>query len=209
MGGYLATRHLIQLGHRRIAHIQGPLRHRVSHDRLRGYRDALEEAGISFDPALVAEGDFMPPGGRACAKQFFALAERPTAIFAGNDLMAYGAMGAAEEQGLRIPDDLALVGFDDIPSSAHMQPALTTIRQPFYEMGLCAFELLLSLVEAPPERAGFAFNAPLTFNHLDIDGHRPEIPVVEEMHHPTRIRLATNLVVRASCGASRQLSLSE
>ena len=152
VGAYEATRHLIRLGHRRIAHIQGPLKYQVSHDRYQGYCDALNEAGISLDPVLVLEGDFMPPTGRTCANAFFDLpaAKRPTAIFAGSDYMAYGAIAAAEQRGLRVPEDMAVVGFDDNPSSAHMEPALTTVRQPFYEMGCRSSEILLALVDARP-----------------------------------------------------------
>src|SRR5579871_5600270 len=98
VGAYEATRHLILLGHRRIAHIQGPLKYKVSHDRYQGYCDALREAGIEFDPALVREGDFMPTGGHSCASELFQLPQekRPTAIFAASDFMAYGVISAAE-----------------------------------------------------------------------------------------------------------------
>src|ERR1700724_1956725 len=93
----------------------------------------------------------MPPTGRACTHVFLDLPawKRPTAIFAGSDYMAYGAISAAEQRGLRVPEDVAVVGFDDNPASAHMEPALTTVRQPFYEMGRRACEILLTLVDAP------------------------------------------------------------
>jgi LacI family transcriptional regulator len=148
-GAYEATQYLVQQGHRRIAYIQGPMKYKVSHDRYMGYCDALQQAGIELDPALVLEGDFMPTGGRSCAEQFFMLPaiQRPSAIFAGSDFMAYGAMSAAEKFGLRIPADIALIGFDDNPASAHMRPSLTTVRQPFYDMGRSAIELLFRLIE--------------------------------------------------------------
>ncbi len=199
VGAYEATRYLISLGHRRIAHIQGPLKYQVSHDRYQGYCDALCEAGIAIDSALVLEGDFMPPAGRTCANAFFDLsaAERPTAIFAGSDYMAYGAIAAAEQRGLRVPEDIAVVGFDDNPSSAHMEPALTTVRQPFYEMGRRASEILLSLVDAPRPVNGLNHNGRLS-------GIPASAPGFDE---PVRIKMPTSLVVRASCGAVRRVTI--
>jgi LacI family transcriptional regulator len=194
-GAYAAVRHLLDLGHRRIAHVQGPSRFKVSHDRCAGYTDALIEAGITPDPELIVEGDFKPPSGRTCGGQLFSLAERPTAIFAGNDEMAYGVMAAAEERGLRIPDEVALVGFDDIESSAHVRPALTSVRQPFYEMGQAATTLLLSLVDAP---------RPLPARW--VGGGTPPAPAVtSQIHHPMRVQLPISLVVRESCGAARKV----
>jgi len=194
MGAYEATHHLISLGHRRIAHIQGPLKYQVSHDRYQGYCDALNEAGISLDPALVLEGNFMPPTGRSCANAFFDLPaeKRPTAIFAGSDYMAYGAIAAAEQRGLRVPRDVAVVGFDDNPSSAHMEPALTTVRQPFYEMGRRASELLLALVDTPRP-----------VNGLNYNGRLSGVPT-SMFDEPIRIKMPTSLIVRTSCGASPQ-----
>ncbi|HVB72096.1 MAG TPA: LacI family DNA-binding transcriptional regulator [Ktedonobacteraceae bacterium] len=197
VGAYEATRHLIGLGHRRIAHIQGPLKYQVSHDRYQGYCDALNEAGISLDPILVLEGDFMPRTGRTCANIFFDLpaSQRPTAIFAGSDYMAYGAISAAEQRGLHVPEDIAVVGFDDNPSSAHMEPALTTVRQPFYEMGRRASEILLALVEAP-----HPVNGP---NHNGRMAGKPA-PYLEE---PIRIKMPTSLIVRTSCGVSQRVTV--
>ena len=196
-GAYEATRHLIRLGHRRIAHIQGPLKYQVSHDRYEGYCEALNDFGISLDPSRVSEGDFEPPSGRICANAFFDLPvdRRPTAIFAGSDYMAYGAIVAAEQRGLRVPEDIAVVGFDDNPSSAHMEPALTTVRQPFYEMGRRATEILLTLVDAPRP-----VNGP---NH---NGRISEVPssIFSEMIH---IKMPTSLIVRASCGASHRTTI--
>ena len=187
-GAYDATRHLLGLGHRRIAHIQGPLKYKVSHDRYQGYCDALAEAGISLDPSLVMEGDFMPSGGRKCATAWFSLspAQRPTAIFAGSDYMAYGVTEVAEEYGLHIPNDIALVGFDDNPLSAHLQPALTTVKQPSYEMGRQAIGLLLQLIE----------DAQVSQKRWNSNGHSVGLPT----HEQRRIKLASHLMVRASCG---------
>ena len=195
-GGYEATRHLIRLGHKRIAHIQGPKKYKVSHDRYQGYCDALQEAGLPLDPTLVLEGDFMQTGGRACAEILLGRSpeQRPTAIFAASDFMAYGVMSAAETYGLRIPEDIALVGFDDNPPSAHLQPALTTVRQPFYEMGQCAIQLLLQYMEASrtPQWKRNEFENAETPGAL-VESSMPK-------------QLATTLVVRVSCGASQTQS---
>lgn len=197
LGAYEATRHLIRLGHRRIAHIQGPHRYQVSHDRYKGYCDALHEAGIELDADLVLEGDFEPPSGRACANALIDLPrdKRPTAIFAGSDYMAYGAISASEQRGLKVPEDIAVVGFDDNPASAHMEPALTTVRQPFYEMGRRASEMLMSLVDAPRPVSG-----------LNRNGRVSEVlsPAFSESIH---IKMPTSLIVRASCGASQHATM--
>jgi LacI family transcriptional regulator len=197
VGACEATRHLIGLGHRRIAHIQGPLKYQVSHERYLGYCDALNEAGIPLDPALVREGDFTPPTGRTCANAFFDLPaeKRPTAIFAGSDYMAYGAISAAEQRGLRVPGDIAVVGFDDFPASAHMEPALTTVRQPFYEMGRRASEMLLALVDALRP-----------VNGLNNNGRVPGVPS-SNFSEPIRIKMPASLIVRASCGASHRATI--
>jgi LacI family transcriptional regulator len=194
VGACEATRHLIHLGHRRIAHIQGPLKYQVSHDRYQGYCDALNEAGISLDPALVLEGDFMPQTGSTCANAFFELPaeQHPTAIFAGSDYMAYGAISAAQQRGLRVPEDIAVVGFDDNPTSAHMEPALTTVQQPFNEMGRRAGEILLALVDTPRP-----------VNGLNRNGRMP----TSLFDEPIRVKLPTSLIVRASCGASRRVTI--
>jgi len=198
LGAYEATQHLIRLGHRRIAHIQGPLKYQVSHERYQGYCDALMEADISLDPALVLEGDFMPPTGRACTHVFLDLPawQRPTAIFAGSDYMAYGAISAAEQRGLRVPEDVAVVGFDDNPSSAHMEPALTTVRQPFYEMGRRACEILLALVDRPRPANGL--------NHHNgwMSGTGASL-----FNEPVRIKMPTSFIVRTSCGASHGVTV--
>ncbi|WP_052888809.1 LacI family DNA-binding transcriptional regulator [Thermogemmatispora carboxidivorans] len=188
-GAYEATRHLIELGHRRIAHIQGPLKYCVSHERYQGYCDALQEAGLEVDPSLVLEGDFMPAGGQRCALALLSrpISERPTAIFAASDYMAYGVIAAAETLGLRIPQDLALVGFDDNPASAHVRPSLTTVRQPVHAMGEQAIKLLLEMIEQEqmPRR------------------RRQSMPATAEEppREAPRLVLPTSLVIRESCGA--------
>lgn len=199
-GAYTATRHLIDLGHTRIAHIQGPPEYLVSHDRYNGYRRALVEAGITPDPALLLTGDFLPPSGRECARKLFALPpeQRPTAIFASTDQMAYGVLAAAEEFGLSIPQDVALVGFDDDTPSAHTLPALTTIRQPYFEMGRRGIELLLSMLDdAEPPAYVKGFSTRLADKEQSTD-----------QGQPARIQLSTSLIVRESCGANYRSHIS-
>ncbi len=199
-GAQTAVRHLITLGHRRIAHIQGPLRYLCSHERHQGYCDALTEAGLTVDPQLVLEGDFTTKGGRATALKLLALPpeQRPTAIFTSNDQMAFGVFAAAEEYGLHIPDDVALVGFDDISAAAHMRPSLTTVRQPFSEMGQRGTELLLSMLNTPPTTLHGKKHTPQTPYLASSSGNESGIHESE----PVRIQLPTYLVVRASCGAA-------
>jgi LacI family transcriptional regulator, galactose operon repressor len=196
-GAYMAVQHLIKLGHRHIAHIQGPAQYLVSHDRHQGYLHALQEAGITPDPDLILEGDFLPPSGRACASKLFARPseKRPTAIFASTDQMAYGVLVAADEYGLRVPQDVALVGFDDDAPSAHVRPPLTTIRQPSFEMGRRGIELLLSMVSPSEESAHDGQPYKRKPGKADAAA-RPVSP------QPIRIELPTSLIVRASCGAS-------
>jgi LacI family transcriptional regulator len=191
-GAYMAVHHLIQLGHQRIAHIQGPTSYLVSHARYQGYCRALLEAGLQPDPALVLEGDFLPPSGRTCAHRLFELPreKRPTAIFAGSDQMAYGVLTAAEERGLAVPADLALVGFDDDHPSAYTRPPLTTVRQPYFEMGQQSVALLFSLLGTP---SSFT-NEPAEAEVKKKEG----TPSGRLMH----VQLQANLVVRESCGAN-------
>ncbi len=201
-GAYMAVQHLIQLGHQRIAHIQGPAEYLASHDRHAGYLRALQEAGITPDPDLILRGDFLPPSGRACAKTLFALPpeKRPTAVFAATDQMAYGVLVAADEHGLSVPRDVALVGFDDDAPSAHVRPPLTTIRQPSFEMGQHGIELLLSLVSASEE--------PAAQHHALWTKARPgEANGQAATSHHIRIELPTSLIVRESCGASYHIPL--
>ncbi|MFC5524726.1 LacI family DNA-binding transcriptional regulator [Rhodanobacter ginsengisoli] len=138
--------HLLSLGHRRIAHVEGIADHGASVWRLAGYREAMAAAGLTVDPALVVQGAFTFSSGVAAARQLFALAERPTAVFAANDDMATGVMWAANERGLKVPQDLSVCGFDDIPLASQLWPALTTIRQPSREMGKVAALQLLEVL---------------------------------------------------------------
>jgi LacI family transcriptional regulator len=145
LGGYMATQHLINLGHRRIAHITGPADNRDALGRQLGYQRALQEAGIDFLPELVARGNFMENGGLLAMNQLLDT-QRFTALFAANDQTAFGARVALYRRGVRVPDDISLIGMDDLPATAYCIPPLTTVRQPIYEMGLCAAHDLLRLM---------------------------------------------------------------
>ncbi|RDI97985.1 LacI family transcriptional regulator [Dyella solisilvae] len=135
--------HLVELGHRRIAHIVGIANHGASRWRLAGYKEALAAAGIEFDPSYVAQGEFTFGSGVIAARQLFELPQPPTAIFASNDDMAAGVMWAANERGLKLPRDLSVCGFDDTPLATQLWPSLTTVRQPSREMGkLAALQLM-------------------------------------------------------------------
>jgi len=148
-GAYDAMSFLLSLGHQRIGFITGTMEFGCARDRLDGYRLALKEHGLPVDPCLICEGDFMQPQGYQCAQRLLSLPEPPTAIFSSNDTMAFGVMEAARERGLRLPEDLSIVGFDDIPQASHVHPALTTIRQPLEEMGRSAAHLLLKYIAHP------------------------------------------------------------
>jgi LacI family transcriptional regulator len=142
-----AMRHLLALGHRRIGFITGRMDIACSHDRLQGYRDGLNEVGLMFDSELVREGDFFQPSGFQQADSLFQLDERPTAVIASNDTMAFGVMDAAKMHGLRIGQDVSIVGFDDVYMASQTYPALTTVRQPLFEIGETALDMLVTLLQ--------------------------------------------------------------
>jgi len=142
-GGLQATRHLLDLGHRRIAYAGGVSASAPSRERLQGYLGALSDAGVAADPELVLEQGFSFHAGREMAATLLAMERPPTAIFAGSDASALGALEAARRLGLRIPDDLSVVGFDDTYSAFTTAPPLTTVRQPIEDMGRVALRTLL------------------------------------------------------------------
>ncbi|MEU9740798.1 LacI family DNA-binding transcriptional regulator [Micromonospora chersina] len=146
-GGLSATEYLIGLGHRRIGFISGPPRLMCSRARMDGYRAALESAGLPVDDSLVQQGDFYHESGFACATRLLALPEPPTAIFAACDQMALGVYEAVRQRGLRVPDDISVVGFDDLPEVRWCSPPLTTVRQPLAEMGMLAARTVLRLAK--------------------------------------------------------------
>lgn len=145
--GYMATQCLIEAGHRAIGIITGPLSLQSAQDRLRGFRLALDEAGINFPKDWIWESDFTEAGGYAAVQAMFAQQTAlPTALFCCNDLMAIGALRALRERGLKVPEDMAIVGFDNQPVSEAAFPALTTVAQPMFELGETALRVLLRLV---------------------------------------------------------------
>jgi len=146
-GGLSAARHLLELGHRRIAVIGGPVAMLCSRARISGYAAALASAGIDLDPALIRHGNFHHDGGYQAARELFELPDPPTAIFAGSDEQAFGVAEAARVTGRRIPEDLSVVGFDDLPISRWFSPPLTTVRQPLADMGRIAAEMLLTMID--------------------------------------------------------------
>ncbi len=147
-GAYEAVRHLVLLGHRRIAMVSGRVGPSTGRDRIAGYRRALREAGIDLDDRLIAEGYSTSEGASRAVTTLLELTPRPTGLFAGNNLMTIGALAAIEDAGLSVPEDIALVGFDDFAWSEVFRPRLTTIAQPTYELGRTAAELCLRLINA-------------------------------------------------------------
>ena len=170
LGGRLATEHLLGLGHRRIAIIHGPVVRSTGAERLRGYLLALRAAGLRPEPALIREGNFKQDSGREMTRKLLELSPRPTALFCTNNLMTVGAMQTLHEQGVRIPTDLSLVGYDDMEWWTLTHPPLTTVGQPVYDLGREAMRLLLAQIEANSRR------------------------------RPQRVILKPELLPRASCG---------
>jgi LacI family transcriptional regulator len=146
LGGYKATQHLIEFGHTRIAYISGPVDHPDSMERLRGYQQALAEANLECDPELIAQADFHESGGVLAINQLVNSRRDFTAVLAANDQMAYGARLALYRLNIRVPEDISLVGFDDLPNSIYTMPPLTTIRQPIFELGKIAAQTVLKLI---------------------------------------------------------------
>jgi LacI family transcriptional regulator len=147
-GGYMATEYLINLGHRRIGIITGPLSLRTSRARLAGYREALESANIPVDPALILEGNYLLGDGYQQTCTMLDRTDPPTAIFAGNDAQAAGVYRALYERDIKIPSTMSVIGFDDVMYSSQMAPPLTTIRQPLVEIGRMATNMLLRLIDS-------------------------------------------------------------
>lgn len=146
-GAWTATSHLLRLGRRRIATITGPQNMVAGADRRVGYVRALRERGLVAEPELEAEGDFTEAGGYLAMQRL--LPHRPDAVFVASDMMAQGALRALREAGLHAPTDVAIASFDDIPISAHLDPPLTTVRQPIHRLGATAVEQLIQLIDQP------------------------------------------------------------
>lgn len=148
-GAYLATKHLTDLGHRRIAMVRG-VDSECAAARLAGYHAALREVGVDPRPEWIQPGDFNFEGGRRAGEAILSGPELPTAVFAANDLEALGVIDVARSRGIRLPDELSVVGFDDSVQAISASPSLTTVRQPFAEIGATALQLLLQLVDRRP-----------------------------------------------------------
>lgn len=184
-GAVQAVRHLIELGHTRIGFLGG--RPDLESSRLReaGYRTALAEAGIEVDPALVRVAEYTRDGAADPTTAMLALPDPPTAIFAANDLSAMGILDTARELRISVPEELSVVGFDDVPEAAATQPPLTTVRQEMQELGGRAVAMLLDLLAATAER------------RWGVDGHHGAASN-GAVPSPTHVRLPTTLVVRRS-----------
>ena len=148
-GGVQATEHLIGLGHRRIAFVGALPSSKPGRERLAGYRSAMESASLAVDPRHLVLGHFRTEDGRAC-RDILSGRDRPTAVFAANDAVALGVLQAAHEVGLRVPDDLSVIGFDDSHAAAEATPPLTTVRQPLFDMGRMAMRSTMSVVRGDP-----------------------------------------------------------
>jgi DNA-binding LacI/PurR family transcriptional regulator len=147
-GGWLATRHLVQLGHQRIGYVTGPPDSSSDLDRRAGYGHALMEAGVEADAALVIAGTGRPEAGAAALEKLLALDDPPTAVVCYNDMTAIGLVAAARQRGLRVPRHLSVVGFDDIVFASYLEPPLTTVAQPKVDMGRRAMDMMLALITA-------------------------------------------------------------
>jgi DNA-binding LacI/PurR family transcriptional regulator len=150
-GGFDAGAHLARLGHRVLGVITGPLYLNTARARLVGFRNALDEVGVKIAPEYIQEARFNSESGRAAAAQLLEILPRPTAIFAANDLLAMGALVAIRERGLRCPEDVSLVGFDNLEIASYMAPTLTTVHESGYQMGSAACQLLLERIEQPEQ----------------------------------------------------------
>jgi DNA-binding LacI/PurR family transcriptional regulator len=152
-GGYLATQHLLDLGHRHIAYITGTPNHSDDRDRLAGCRQACAEAGLDPNAVHVLHGNGRADGGESVLRDLLWLSPVPTAVFCYNDMTAIGLLRGARDAGLAIPNDLAVVGFDDIPFAAYVSPALTTVAQPMFAMGQRAVQAALAQIEQSQQQA--------------------------------------------------------
>lgn len=179
VGGFDATRYLIELGHRRIACIAGPSPITPSAQRVAGYKQALQEAGIQIDTNLIIPGDFHYESGDRAMRALLALPQPPTAVFACNDMMALGAFQAVNNQGMKIPEDISVIGFDNIPFSQTVYPTLTTMAQPIHEMADLVVDLLVDKIKF----------------------HRQRVRTNERELNYKRIVLETKLIKRNSCRA--------
>jgi LacI family transcriptional regulator len=145
-GSYLATRHLVELGHRRIGFVEGPPEFLCSRERLEGYKMALNDSGMQFDEHMVKYGDLLEESGFKAIAAWAESGNLPSAVFLSSDEMASGALRACKEAGLEVPENISIVGFDDIPKAAFIDPPLTTVRQPMRAMGKTGVEILINQI---------------------------------------------------------------
>jgi LacI family transcriptional regulator len=164
-GAYQLTRLLLELGHRRIAILSGPHGVSTADDRVAGFQRALAEAGIDLPEEMLLRGELTPESGAAMTRAALALNPRPTALLAGNNFITIGAMKALQEAGLSVPEQIALVGFDDLPPAMVAFPFFTVVSQPAYEMGSRAAELLLDRLETPGEAQEIVLPAQIIVRH--------------------------------------------
>jgi LacI family transcriptional regulator len=203
-GAFEAVRYLHGLGHRQIATITGPVNSLPAKQRLAGYEDAVRSLDMRLRAEYVETGDFFLDSGYACAQRLAALGERPTAVFVAGDEMAVGAMHAFEDAGIGIPDDIAVVGFDDIEAASLVRPALTTIAQDPIALGAAAVEVLLTLVDTPlPQVEAKQVDEA---DAVRMTGAMPAVPaspaaVAAELLAPRTV--PTHLVERRSCATRR------
>jgi LacI family transcriptional regulator len=183
-GGRAATECLVHNGHRQVATVTGPFCSQAAHDRLRGYRLALESAGIDYDEDLVVEGDYTFRSGNLAAQKLLDRKKPFTALFAQNDRMAVGAMAALRRAGYSFPEDISIVGYDDIPEGEYMDPPLTTVRQPLVAMGVEAVRMLVRQIEEPEALTEQIFMG----TELVVRGSvRPVKTIEEEVREPKNI----------------------
>ncbi len=150
-GARMAVDHLIRQGHTRVGTITGPLNMAAGQDRLEGYKQSLAAHHIPLDDRLIVEGDFTENGGLAGMNRLLALEPPPTAVFVASDTMAMGALRAVRQAGLRVPEDVAIIGFDDVPQATYLDPPLTTVRQPIQRLGEIAVRVLVDVIAQGPE----------------------------------------------------------
>ena len=150
LGGKEATQHLLRLGRKRVATVTGPQNMIPGYDRYQGYLEALHDRNVKFQPELVVEGDFSEMGGYSAMKKL--LFHKPDAVFVASDAMAYGAIRAIHEVSMKVPEDIAVIGYDDLPGSARMIPPLSSIRQPVHRLGYVATETLVDMIQHPTDQ---------------------------------------------------------
>ncbi len=153
LGGYIATEHLVKMGHRRIAMLAGTFSSSdKSYDRWQGYRKCLEDNGLDYDPKFLVQSPFELEKGKEGIAQLLSRKDKPTAVFCSNDYLAIGALNGAFEMGVQVPDDISIIGFDDIPLASYLRPTLSTIRQPAYQMGAEGAAMLMQRIAEPLEK---------------------------------------------------------